>query len=74
MFMLDQGSSLPILVAVGVPRENIIRQLIEVSRFGGCTYTMDFVNLDLTVESSRAEHRFHVIDSQTTYHLMLGRP
>lgn len=46
--MLDHGSSLniislPILDAMGVPRENITRQPIEVSGFGGnCTYTIGF--------------------------------
>lgn len=40
---------------------------------GHSTYTMVFVNLDLTMGSMRVAHKFHVIDSQTTYHQLLGR-
>lgn len=47
--------------------------LIEVSNFGGnCTYAI--VNLDLTVGLMRAAQKFHVINSPTTGHLLIGRP
>lgn len=47
-------------------------QPLEVSGFeGGCTHTLGFVNLELTVGSIRAVHRFHDIDAQrpTTFYL-----
>lgn len=72
--MLDPGSSINIislstLDAVGVPRDNIIRQPIEVSSFRGHkTYTFGFGNLDLVIASIRAAHPFQVIDSQSTAH------
>lgn len=41
------------------------RQLVKVSGFGGgCTYTMGFVNLDLTVGPIRATKRFYVVDAK----------
>lgn len=63
--------------AVCIPRERITRQPIELSRFKGhSSYTMGFVNLNLTRFKSqiRATHKFHVIDSLTSYHQLLGRP
>lgn len=53
--MLDQGSSLTIislfvLDAIRVIRENITRQPIEISGFGGGrTYMMGFVNINMIV-------------------------
>lgn len=47
---------------------------IKVSSFGGdCTHTLGFVNLDLTVGPLRAAHRFHIINAQMFYHLLLER-
>lgn len=37
-------------------------------------YTVGSISLDLTMGSILVVHRFHVIDSQTSYHLLLGRP
>lgn len=77
--MIEKGSSLNIiplsaLDAVGIPRDKITKQLVEVSSFRGkSTYTMGFVNLDLNVGPRRTTHKFYVIDSQTTYFLLLGR-
>lgn len=48
---------------------------MEVLEFeDGCTYTMRFVNLDLTVGSCQTEHQFHVGDAQISYHMMLEDP
>lgn len=67
--------SLTILDAVGISKERITKQSIEVWSFRGHNiYTLVFVDLDLTVRSIRATHKFHVINSQSTYHLLLGRP
>lgn len=78
--MLDQESSINIislstLDAVGFPREKIIRQPIEVSSSRGHkTYTLGFVNLDFAIGSIRAAYPFQVINSQTSYHILLVRP
>lgn len=38
------------LEEVGIPRDIIIRQPIEVSAFGGnVSFTLDFIDLDLTI-------------------------
>lgn len=61
--------------AIGVPRENIMRQPIKVSGFDGDrTNILGFVNLDLIMWPIWAAHRFHVIDAQTAYHLLLRLP
>lgn len=71
--MLDAGSSLyiislSILNAVGILRDRITRQPIEPSSFrGNYTYTIGFVNLDLTVGPIPTAHKFHVTDSWTTF-------
>lgn len=60
---------------MGVQRENLTRQLVEMSGFGcGCTYAMAFMNLDLTIGPIRAMDWFHVFYSQMTYDLLLERP
>lgn len=74
--MLDSESSIDIITlvvldAAGIPREKI-KQPIEVSRFRSYkTFTIRFVNLDLTIGQIKASHKFHVVDSQTSYHLLL---
>lgn len=76
--MLDEGSSpniisLSALDAIGAPRESIMRLPTKVSSFGeDCTHTLGFVNVNLTVRLIRATHQFHVIDAQTSYHLLFG--
>lgn len=57
-----------------MPQENIMRQLIEPSFGGDRTYTIGFVYLDLMVGPIRTAHQFHIIDAQTSYHLLLGQP
>lgn len=60
--MLDPGSSINIislstLDAVGVSREKIVRQPIEVSSFkGNKTSTIVFVSLDMTVGPIRTAY------------------
>lgn len=52
-----------------------MRQPIEVPSFGGDrTHMIGFVNLDLTIGPIRAAYRFHIIDAQTSYHLLFERP
>lgn len=78
--MLDPGSlmniiSLSVLDAIGLPLDIITMQPIQGPSFrGNRTYTMGFLNLDLTIGPIQAAHKFHMIDFQTTYHLLLRRP
>lgn len=59
------------LTQVRAPRDRIMRESIKLSNFGGdYTYTLGFVNLDLAVDPRSAANRFHVINSQTVYHLL----
>lgn len=70
--IIDQESllnviPLSILEAVEVP--------IEISSFEYIsTYTLGFVYLDLIVGPTRMANQFHVIESHTSYHLLLGNP
>lgn len=67
--------SLHVLDDIGIPREKIQKQPFEVSSFNvNQTYTVGSISLGLTVGLIRTAHRFHVIDSQMSYHLLLGRP
>lgn len=65
--MMDQDSSLNIIFlstfeALRMPRDKITRQPIEVLGFdGNSTYTLSFVNLDLTRKPMRIKNQFHVI-------------
>lgn len=64
--------SLNVFYATGVPWENIMKQLIEVSSFGGeRIHTLGFVNLDLTAGPIGATHRFHIINPHKSYNLLL---
>lgn len=78
--ILDAGSSLNIISLnvlddIGIPHENTKKQSFQVSSFSGDrTYTIYSLYLNLMMGPIRAAHRFHVIDSQTSYHHLLGRP
>lgn len=62
------------LEEVRIPRERDVKQLAEVSGFGGnAFFTLDNINLDLTIGLIRAATRCHVIDARTSCHLMLRR-
>lgn len=51
------------------------KNIMEVSNFRGHkTFKIGFVTLDLTLGPIRAAHPFQVIDSQTSYHMLLRRP
>lgn len=67
--------SLDVLDDIRVSREKIQKQPFVVSSFNEIrTYRIGSMSLDLTIGPTRTAHRFHVIDSQTSYHLLLGRP
>lgn len=70
--MLDPGSSIKIIslltvAAVGVPRDKIVRQPIEVSSFRDQkAFTVGFVNRPYR-GTYQGRHPFQVIDLQTSY-------
>uniref|UniRef100_A0A2N9EG78 RNA-directed DNA polymerase n=1 Tax=Fagus sylvatica TaxID=28930 RepID=A0A2N9EG78_FAGSY len=63
------------LQAANVPQQKIQGSPMEVTRFGGMTeHTMGHVQLVLKVGPIMALTRFHVVNTETTYHVLLGRP
>lgn len=77
--MLDTSCSINIIFlltldVIGIPRDKIVRQPMEVSSFRGHkTFTIGFVNLVLTVGPIRVAHPFQAIDLCMSYHVLLGR-
>lgn len=63
------------LQALRIPRGRTVEQLIEVSSFGGnSSFTVGYINLDLTIGPIREATRFSVIDAHTSHHSLLGDP
>lgn len=59
------------LEAMEIP--GVVEQPIEVSGvIGSWSFTIGYINLDLTIGSMRAATRFYVIDALTSYHLLIG--
>lgn len=67
--IVDPGYSLKFmplstLETVGIRRDKIIKHSVEVSSFrGNASFTLGFINLDLTVGPMRVANRFRVIDA-----------
>uniref|UniRef100_A0A2N9G8A8 RNase H type-1 domain-containing protein n=1 Tax=Fagus sylvatica TaxID=28930 RepID=A0A2N9G8A8_FAGSY len=78
--LVDTGSCLNLiplstLQAVNVPQQKIQGSPMEVTGFGGMTeHTMGHVQLVLKVGPIVALTRFHVVNAETPYHVLLGRP
>uniref|UniRef100_A0A2N9HSJ2 Integrase catalytic domain-containing protein n=1 Tax=Fagus sylvatica TaxID=28930 RepID=A0A2N9HSJ2_FAGSY len=78
--LVDTGSCLNLiplstLQAVNLPHQKIQGSPMEVTGFGGVTeYTMGHVQLVLKVGPIVALTRFHVVNAETPYHVLLGRP
>uniref|UniRef100_A0A2N9IRS3 RNA-directed DNA polymerase n=1 Tax=Fagus sylvatica TaxID=28930 RepID=A0A2N9IRS3_FAGSY len=78
--LVDTGSCLNLiplstLQAANVPQQKIQGSPMEVTGFGGVTeYTMGHVQLVLKVGPIVALTRFHVVNAETPYHVLLGRP
>uniref|UniRef100_A0A2N9H0L2 Reverse transcriptase domain-containing protein n=1 Tax=Fagus sylvatica TaxID=28930 RepID=A0A2N9H0L2_FAGSY len=78
--LVDTGSCLNLiplstLQAVNLPQQKIQGSPMEVTGFGGVTeYTMGHVQLVLRVGPIVALTRFHVVNAETPYHVLLGRP
>uniref|UniRef100_A0A2N9EZ34 RNA-directed DNA polymerase n=1 Tax=Fagus sylvatica TaxID=28930 RepID=A0A2N9EZ34_FAGSY len=78
--LVDTGSCLNLiplstLQAVNLPQQKIQGSPMEVTGFGGITeHTMGHVQLVLKVGPIVALTRFHVVNAETPYHVLLGRP
>uniref|UniRef100_A0A2N9GSG2 RNA-directed DNA polymerase n=1 Tax=Fagus sylvatica TaxID=28930 RepID=A0A2N9GSG2_FAGSY len=78
--LVDTGSCLNLiplstLQAVDLPHQKIQGSPMEVTGFGGMTeHTMGHVQLVLKVGPIVALTRFHVVNAETPYHVLLGRP
>uniref|UniRef100_A0A2N9GAK5 RNA-directed DNA polymerase n=1 Tax=Fagus sylvatica TaxID=28930 RepID=A0A2N9GAK5_FAGSY len=78
--LVDTGSCLNLiplstLQAVDLPHQKIQGSPMEVTGFGGMIeHTMGHVQLVLKVGPIVALTRFHVVNAETPYHVLLGRP
>ena len=78
--LVDTGAStnilpLPTLDALGILRERIIQEPLQVVGIGVLQQcTLGYVSLDLTVRPIRAHTLVHVMDGDTSYHIILGLP
>uniref|UniRef100_A0A2N9EXF3 Uncharacterized protein n=1 Tax=Fagus sylvatica TaxID=28930 RepID=A0A2N9EXF3_FAGSY len=78
--LVDTGSCLNLiplstLQAANVSQQKIQGSPMEVTGFGGVTeYTMGHVQLVLRVRPIVALTRFHVVNAEAPYHVLLGRP
>lgn len=76
--LIDTGASLNLIVlstleAVGMAGKRIMGALVEITGFGGATEsTKRYVQLALSVGLIVAMTRFHVINSEVSYHILLG--
>ena len=67
--------SLPTFDALGIPRERIIPEPMQVVGIGVLQQnTLGHVSLDLKVGPIRAPTLMHVIEGNTSYHIILGHP
>lgn len=75
--LVDLGSSFNIMPmstieTVGVPQDRVAEQTIELSRFGSNTsFTTGYINVNLTIKPIIAATRFYILNSRTSYHLLL---
>ena len=66
---------LPTFVALGIPRERIITEPIQVVGVGALQQnTLRHFSLDLRVRPIRTPTLMHIIEGNTSYHLILGCP
>uniref|UniRef100_A0A2N9I5K1 Uncharacterized protein n=1 Tax=Fagus sylvatica TaxID=28930 RepID=A0A2N9I5K1_FAGSY len=78
--LVDTGSCLNLiplstLQAANVSQQKIQGSPMEVTGFGGVTeYTMGHVQLVLRVGPIMTLTRFHVVNAEAPYHVLLGRP
>ena len=78
--LVDIGASLILIAlstleAVCMAGRRIFGALMEITGFGGATESTEgYVQLALRVGPIVALTRFHVINSEVSYHILLGRP
>ena len=78
--LVDTGASLNLIAlstleAVGLAGKRILGAPMEITRFrGSAESTEGYVQLALRVGPIVALTRFHVINSEVSYHVLLGRP
>ena len=78
--LINTGSCLNLIPLSTFQAANVLQPKIqgspmEVTRFGGVTeYTMGHIQLILKVGPIVALTRFHVVNAETPYHVLLGRP
>ena len=78
--LADTGASLNLIAlstleAVGLAGKRILGAPMEITRFrGSAESTEGYVQLALRVGPIAALTRFHVINSEVSYHVLLGRP
>ena len=78
--LVDTGASLNLIAlstleAVGLAGRRILGAPMEITEFGGSAEsTKGYVQLALRVGPIVALTRFHVINSELSYHVLLGRP
>ena len=78
--LVDTGASLNLIVlstleTVGLTSRRILGVLMEITGFGGLAeLTEGYVQLALRVGPIVALTRFHVINLEVSYHVLLGRP
>ena len=67
--------ALSTLEAVGMAGKRILGAPVEITRFGGAIEsTKGYVQLALRVDLIVALTRFHVINLEVSYHILLGQP
>ena len=76
--LVDTGASLNLIAlntleAVGITGRRILGAPMEITRFGGSAESTEgYVRLTLRVGPIVALARFHVINSEVSYHVLLG--
>jgi hypothetical protein len=76
---MDGGASINImpmstLKKVGIPENRIVKSLIGITGFqGDKKESLGYVIVDLAVGPIRTATKFHIIDAQTNYQIILGR-
>ena len=76
--LIDTGASLNLIVlstleAVGMVGKRIMGALVDITGFGGVTEsTKRYAQLALSVGPIVAMTRFHVINLEVSYHILLG--
>ena len=76
--LVDTGASLNLIAlstlkAIGMSSKRILRALVEITRFGGVVKsTKRYMQLAMRVGPIVALTRFHVINQEVSYHILLG--